>query len=105
MDERQYEERAGQALERVLDLFDEIDPDVADVERAGDVVTIDLGAPGGKVILNTQRPARQLWLAGGRQAWHFDYDAASESWRSDRDAELELFAVLGRLCGAAGVQL
>jgi len=105
MDEREYERLATATLERVLDLFEDVDPDQADVEHAGDVITIDLGAAGGKVVLNTQRPARQLWLAGGRRAWHFSLDSKSQLWLDERQGGEELFAVLTTLCRNAGLDL
>ena len=104
MEEREYERRAAQAFEQVLDLFGEVDPDEADVDQAGDVITIDLGAHG-KVVLNTQRPARQLWLAGGTQAFHFSYEASSDRWIDEKHGGAELFATLRELTAAAGLRL
>lgn len=104
MEEREYERQAAAAFGRVLDLFEDVDPDQADVEHAGDVITIDLGSAG-KVILNTQRPARQLWLAGGRSAWHFSLDPTSQTWRDERRDNAELFSVLTQLCRSAGLSL
>ncbi len=94
MDERSYEQRVADTFRRLLDLFEDIDPLVADVETSGDVVRIDL--PGGKrVVLNTQRPVRQIWLAGGQSAWHFDYDEPGRRWLDDKGRG-ELFAILSR---------
>ena len=104
MDEKEYERRAGELFHRVLDLFDEVDPDVADVEHSGDVITIEFVGRG-RVVLNTQRPARQIWLAGGRQAWHFSFDEASGRWIDDRNGDDELMLVLRKLGTEAGVQL
>jgi CyaY protein len=96
MDEREFEKRAADAWRQVLDLFEDIDSDEADVESAGDVIRIDYRG-GSRVVLNTQRPARQLWLAGGRQAWHFSFDPASGQWRDDKGRDAELFATLSAL--------
>lgn len=83
IDERTYERLAAEAFRKVLDLFDEVEPEEADVEASGDVIRIELRG-GSKIVLNTQRPARQLWLAGGQRAWHFSYDAESGSWLDDK---------------------
>jgi CyaY protein len=99
MDERDFEKRAADAWKRVLDLFENIDPDEADVEQAGDVIRIDYRG-GSRVVLNTQRPARQLWLAGGASAWHFSYDEANNAWLDDKGRG-ELYAVLSELTQAA----
>jgi CyaY protein len=105
VDERRYERLAAEALGRVLDMFEAIDPDDADVEPAGDVVRIDFRG-GARVVLNTQRPARQLWLAGGTAAWHFSYDEATGRWMDDKGRGDELFATLARLAHeAAGLEL
>lgn len=100
MDERSYEQRVAATFRRVLDLFEDVDPEDADVETSGDVVRIDL--PGGKrVVLNTQRPVRQIWLAGGQSAWHFDYDEPGQRWVDDKGRG-ELFAILSRIVRELG---
>lgn len=92
MDERTYEKLATDTFKRVLDLFEAVDPDDADVEPSGDVIRIDL-RDGQRIVLNTQRPARQIWLAGGQSAWHFSYDAGSSTWQDDKGRG-ELFQTL-----------
>lgn len=99
MEEREFEQRAAEAWKRVLDLFEGIDPDDADVEQAGDVIRIDY-RDGSRVVLNTQRPARQLWLAGGASAWHFSFDAEKGVWLDDKGRG-ELYATLSQLTDAA----
>lgn len=95
MDELAYERLAAATFKRVVDLFEDIDPDRADVDSAGDVVRIDLSG-GRRVVLNTQRPVRQIWLAGGQAAWHFSYDVATERWLDDKGRG-ELFEILRRI--------
>lgn len=105
MDEHEFERRAADAWKRVLDLFEDVDPDEADVEQAGDVIRIDFRG-GQRVVLNTQRPARQLWLAGGAQAWHFSYDAERDQWFDDKGRGIELYAQLALLAkNAVGVDV
>lgn len=102
MDERRYLDLADVALKRVIAAFDDVDLDQADVDSAGDVVTITLRGSK-KVVLNTQRPTRQLWLAGGGRAWHFSYDEGGQRWLDDKGHGDELYGTLGRLCSEAGV--
>ena len=99
MDEREFENRATEAWKRVLDLFEDFDPEDADVEQAGDVIRIDYRG-GSRVVLNTQRPARQLWLAGGARAWHFSFDPAQRLWLDDKGRG-ELYATLSELTQSA----
>lgn len=100
MDEPEFERRAADAWKRVLDLFDDVDPDDADVEQAGDVIRIDFRG-GQRVVLNTQRPARQIWLAGGAHAWHFSYDAALDRWLDDKGRGVELYAQIAAMAKQA----
>ena len=93
MDERTYEKLAADTFKRVLDVFQDVDPEDADVEFSGDVVRIDL-RNGARIVLNTQRPVRQIWLAGGQSAWHFNYDDGR--WMDDKGRG-ELFDVLHQL--------
>ncbi len=93
MDEHEFERRAAEAWKRVLDLFDDVDPDEADVEPSGDVIRIDFRG-GRRVVLNTQRPARQIWLAGGARAWHFSFEPKSGRWYDDKGRGDELLATL-----------
>ncbi|MET0385094.1 MAG: iron donor protein CyaY [Polyangiales bacterium] len=96
MDEREFEKRAAEAWKHVLDLFEDFDPEDADVEQSGDVIRIDYRG-GQRVVLNTQRPARQLWLAGGSRAWHFNFDPTKGLWFDDKDRGDELYATLSAL--------
>jgi CyaY protein len=100
MDEREFEVRAAETWKQVLDVFEGIDTDDADVEQSGDVIRIDYRG-GGRVVLNTQRPVRQLWLAGGSRAWHFNFDAERGVWMDDKGRGDELFATLSSLTESA----
>jgi CyaY protein len=100
MDESTYERLARDAFHRVLDLFEPIDAEDAEVEPSGDVIRIDLRG-GQRIVMNTQRPARQIWLAGGQQAWHFSYDAERASWLDDKGRG-ELFETLRAIVQNAG---
>jgi CyaY protein len=102
MDERAYERLAADTFKQVIDLFQDVDPEDADVESAGDVIRIDLRG-GQRIVLNTQRPVRQLWLAGGQSAWHFSHDG--HHWLDDKGRG-ELFGILRTLVRTgAGLEL
>jgi CyaY protein len=105
IDEKQYLALADAALSRVLRAFDEVDSDDADLDVAGDVISIRF-RDGTRAVLNTQRPARQLWLAGGASAWHFDYDEQTTAWLDAKGTGAELFATLATLArSGAGIEL
>jgi CyaY protein len=91
MDEPTFAVLADAVFKRVLNAVDQIDAEDAEADRAGDVLTILLRSKK-KCILNTQRPTRQLWLACGTKAWHFDF--ANDRWTADKAPGDELYATL-----------
>jgi CyaY protein len=96
MDESTYEKLAKDTLRTITTAFDDVDPDVADCETAGDVITLTLGGRA-KCVVNTQRPARQIWLAANARGWHFSWDEAKKKWLDDRGQGEELFATIARI--------
>jgi CyaY protein len=103
MDEQQYLKLADTTFERIEDLLEDVDADDVDVDRAGDVLTLAF-KNGKKCIINTQRPTRQIWLAAGVHAWHFDWDGAH--WVDAKDKTHELMqTIAGVVKEQAGVDL
>ncbi len=96
LDEQRFKLLADVAFRAILDGFDAIDADDADVETAGN--TLQITFRGGKrCVINTQSATSQIWLAGGQSGWHFSYDEASQRWLHDKGTGDELFAVLSRI--------
>jgi CyaY protein len=105
MDETTYQRLADEAFRAIGDAFEDVDSELADCEVAGDVVTIVLKG-GKKCVVNTQRPARQIWLAANARAWHFSWDEPTRRWVDDKGRGEELLATLARIVKeAAGVDL
>lgn len=96
MDESTYQKLADEAFRVIDDAFEDVDPDIVDCEIAGDVVTLAIRG-GGKCIVNTQRPTRQIWLAASARAWHFSWDAARKCWVDDKGRGDELYATIARV--------
>lgn len=101
MEESHYLKLAESAFRRLLDAFDEIDAEDADVDSKGDVITITFRNKQ-KCVVNTQRPTRQIWLAGGQRAWHFAWDGASERWLDDKGTGAELFQTVETIARESG---
>ena len=80
------------AIERAVDAVD------IEVSRAGNVLTLELG-DASKVIVNSQTPMQQIWVAGKSGAFHYARDG--DQWLDTRDGS-ELFAALSRLVSAQG---
>jgi CyaY protein len=97
MTETEFLQRSEQvlaAIERAVDAT------AADIEssRSGNVLTLEL-ADGSKVIVNSQAPMQQMWVAGRAGAYHYAW--RDGGWYDTRDGS-ELFGALSRLVSAQG---
>ncbi len=94
MDESRYQKLADVVLARIEDMLKDVDAEVVDIERAGDVLTLTFAAAGKKAVINTQRPTRQIWLAANARAWHFSYGEPNGTtegrWLDDKGQGVEL---------------
>jgi len=87
--------------ERTLDAIEatvEAAPIEVDVTRAGNVLTLEL-ADGSRVVVNSQAPMQQLWVAAKSGGFH--YERRDGDWLDTRDGT-ELFAALSRILSAQG---
>jgi CyaY protein len=96
MDESRYQTLADEAFRAIGDAFESVDSEVVDCEIAGDVVTLAMRG-GGKCIVNTQRPTRQIWLAASARAWHFSWDDARKRWLDDKGRGEDLYGVIAQV--------
>ena len=100
MDEARYQKLADAALRAIEDMLVDVDAEVVDIDRAGDVITLTF--PKSKAISNTQRPTRQIWLAANARAWHFSWDDASDRWLDDKGQNVELLAQVASIVKESG---
>jgi CyaY protein len=98
MTETEFLQRAEATLRAVEEAVDAADLDV-ELTRAGNVLTLEL-ADGARIVINSQAPMQQLWLAAKSGAHHFAL-AADDRWRDTRD-DGEFFATLSRVVSALG---
>ncbi len=104
MDETQYNQLVAVAFGTLLRALDKVDPDVLDADSTGDMVTVT-SAAGQKVVVNTQRATRQIWVAGKGLGLHFSL-APDGRWMDDKGKGVELFAfVADAVETISGVQL
>lgn len=94
MDETSFDKVARDELRAIEDAFAEIDPDLVDVSTSDGVLRLDL-RDGTKIVINSHRAARQIWMAAVATAWHFD-PADTGKWRASKSGD-ELRATLTRL--------
>lgn len=81
-------------IEAALDRLN--DEDVLDVEcsRSGNVLEIEFIDNGTKIIVNSQAPMREMWVAARSGGFH--YKRVGEEWINTRDGS-ELFAALSSM--------
>jgi len=85
MDANEFLKRADECLGAVAKWLETLDPDEVDYVTGDGVVTIEF-PDGGKFILSRQAATRQIWLAAGARAWHYNRDdTAAARWIDDRD--------------------
>ena len=97
MTETEFLERAEAVLRSLESAIDAVDTDI-EVTRAGNVMTLEL-PDGSRVVVNSQAPMQQMWLAARSGAHHYAWDGSA--WRDTRDGS-ELFAALSRVLSALG---
>ncbi len=96
MNESEFNQLAEQTM---IAIEEAIDASGADIEydNVSEILTLEF-ENGSQIIINKQTPLSQVWVAARAGGFHFDYDAASQSWRLDSDPKQELFACLSRYC-------
>src|SRR5438128_2856010 len=83
------------ALEQACD---DTDLDV-ECSRSGNVLDIEFIDNGSKIIVNSQAPLQEMWVAARAGGYH--YKRVDGQWRNTRDGS-ELFAALSQLASSQG---
>jgi CyaY protein len=94
MTESEFLVLADSCLQQVQEMFElafETDEWDVDTKRSGNVLEIEFVGNGSKIIVNSQAPMQEMWVAARSGGFHYKYDG--EFWRNTRD-QTELFAVL-----------
>lgn len=102
MTETEFLDLANATLTRIEQVFDRLnDEDVVDVEckRSGNVLEIEFIANGSKIIVNSQAPLQEMWVAARSGGYH--YKRINEQWRNTRD-DSEFYASLSRYASEQG---
>lgn len=96
MEKSRYFALVEAVYRKIGDAFENVDGEDADLEPKGDVLTIRY-RDGSRVVLNTQGPVFQLWLAGAGRGWHFSWDDATQRWLDDKGTGDDVFGVVRRI--------
>jgi len=97
MTESEFLERAEACLDAIESALEDSAVD-CDLERHGPVLDVEF-ADGSKIVINSQTPMRQLWVAARSGGFHYAWDGTA--WRDTRDGS-ELFVALSRIVSAQG---
>ena len=102
MSETEFLDLAESTLTTIEAALDRLnDEDVIDVEckRSGNVLEIEFIDNGSKIIVNSQAPMQELWVAAKSGGFHFKRVGAD--WINTRDGS-ELYAALSVLASEQG---
>lgn len=97
MTESEFHSQAEATLAAIERAVEAVDVDV-EIERSGGVLTLELG-DATKVVINTQAPMQQIWVAARSGGFHFGW--SDGVWRDTRDGR-ELFAALSAIVSSQG---
>lgn len=89
----EFDRIARDELRFIEDALSDVDPDECEVSSSDGVLKLDL-RDGTRIVVNSHRAARQIWMAAVASAWHFD--PVGDTWRSAKSGE-ELRPTLARI--------
>jgi CyaY protein len=90
MDESTFDHVGRHELATIEERLSDVDPDDVEISTSDGVLTLTL-RDGVRVVINTHRAARQIWMAAVASAWHFDPPAEGDperAWRTTDGQEL-----------------
>jgi CyaY protein len=103
MDEADFDRVAKDEMHALEEALADVDPDDVEVSTSEGVLRLDL-RDGTRIVINSHRAARQIWMAAVATAWHFD-PPASGGWIASKTGD-ELRSTLARVVHERiGVQL
>jgi CyaY protein len=71
MDDATFDQLARDELHRLEEGLSDVDPDDVEISTSDGILRLDL-RDGTKIVINSHRAARQIWMAAVSTAWHFD---------------------------------
>jgi CyaY protein len=102
MSETEFLDLADSTLNEIEEAFDRLnDEDVIDVEckRSGNVLEIEFIDNGSKIIINSQAPMQEMWVAAKAGGYH--YKRVEGQWINTRDGS-EMFSAVSQLASGQG---
>lgn len=101
LSDAEYHQLAADTLARVEATIDRwLQDDVIDIDTRRTGGLLELAFPGGsKIVINTQPPLHEIWLAARAGGYHFK--RVGGAWRDTKDG-MEFFERLSRESSAQG---
>ena len=94
MDDKTFDTLARDELRAIEDGLADVDPDECEVGTSDGILRLDL-RDGTKIVINSHRAARQIWMAAVASAWHFD-PGADGRWTAAKTGD-ELRSTVSRI--------
>ena len=95
MKNKEYLERVSELFERVEEKLDEFEEEI-DYDHTPDKLMVTFENNGEKVVINTQRAIREIWLAGNSKGWHFQFQQEKNIWFANAEQE-EFYQCLAKI--------
>jgi CyaY protein len=92
IDEASFDLAAERTLRALEGALNDVEGLEADLESG--ILSIEF-EDGVRFIINSHRAARQIWMAAGALAWHFDLEARSATWTAKKTGD-ELWSCVER---------
>jgi len=94
VDDKTFDTLARDELRALEDRLADVDPDDVEVSTSDGILKLDL-RDGTKIVINSHRAARQIWMAAVASAWHFD-PGDDGKWTASKTGD-ELRATVARV--------
>ncbi len=92
IDERTFDDLADRTLHALEVALNDLEGVEADLESG--ILTVEF-EDGVRFVINSHRAARQIWMAAGARAWHFDVHPDERVWKATKTGE-ELWACVSQ---------
>lgn len=78
LNEAEYEEVARTTIQGIEEAIEARAPDI-EFETEDEILTLEF-PDGSRIIINKQRPLKQIWVAARSGGFHYDYDTEQRLW-------------------------
>ena len=95
MENIEYFARVSELFERIEEKLDQFEDEI-DYDPSPDNLVVNIEKNGKKIVINTQRAIKEIWLAGNSKGWHFQFKPEKEIWFANAEQE-EFYQCLANL--------